>query len=49
MALTDTEIKKAKTKEKAYSLSDSRGLTSGLRQREEKLWRWAYRFGARRS
>ena len=47
MALTDTEIKKAKTKEKAYSLSDSRGLYLWITPAGGKLWRWAYRFGGK--
>src|ERR1039457_2597218 len=44
MALTDTEIKKAKAKEKAYSLNDSRGLYLWITPAGGKLWRWAYRF-----
>src|ERR1039458_8104166 len=42
MALTDTEIKKAKAKEKAYSLNDSRGLYLWITPAGGKLWRWAY-------
>ena len=44
MALTDTEIKKAKAKEKAYSLNDSGGLYLWITPAGGKLWRWAYRF-----
>jgi integrase len=44
MALTDTEIKKAKAKEKAYSLNDRRGLYLWITPAGGKLWRWAYRF-----
>ena len=44
MALTDTEIKKAKAKEKAYSLNDSGGLYLWITPTGGKLWRWAYRF-----
>jgi integrase len=44
MALTDTEIKKAKTKEKAYSLNDSGGFYLWITPAGGKLWRWAYRF-----
>ena len=44
MALTDTEIKKAKAKEKAYSLNDSGGLYLWITPSGGKLWRWAYRF-----
>jgi integrase len=44
MALTDTEIKKAKAREKAYSLNDSGGLYLWITPAGGKLWRWAYRF-----
>jgi hypothetical protein len=44
MALTDTEIKKAKAKEKAYSLNDSGGLYLWIMPAGGRLWRWAYRF-----
>ena len=44
MALTDTEIKKAKAKEKAYSLNDSGGLYLWITPAGGRLWRWAYRF-----
>jgi integrase len=44
MALTDTEIKKAKPKEKAYRMSDSGGMYLWVTPSGGKLWRWAYRF-----
>jgi integrase len=44
MVLTDTEIKKAKATEKAYSLNDSGGLYLWITPAGGKLWRWAYRF-----
>jgi hypothetical protein len=44
MALTDTEIKKAKAKEKAYSLNDSGGLYLWVKPAGGKLWRWSYRY-----
>ena len=44
MALTDTEIKKAKAREKAYSLNDSGGLYLWITPAGGKLWRWAYWF-----
>src|SRR5208283_31828 len=47
MALTDTEIKKSKAKEKAYSLNDSGGLYLWITPAGGKLWRWAYRFGGK--
>jgi hypothetical protein len=42
MALTDTEIKKAKATEKSYSLNDSGGLYLWITPAGGKLWRWAY-------
>jgi integrase len=42
MVLTDTAMKKAKTKEKAYRLSDSGGMYLWLTPAGGKLWRWAY-------
>jgi integrase len=44
MALTDTEIKKTKAKEKAYSLNENGGLYLWITPVGGKLWRWAYRF-----
>ena len=44
MALTDTEIKRAKPAEKTYSLSDSGGLHLDIAPAGGKLWRWKYRF-----
>jgi integrase len=44
MALTDTAIRKAKTKEKPYQLSDSGGMYLWLTPAGGKLWRWAYVF-----
>jgi integrase len=42
--LTDTEIKKAKAAEKAYSLGDRGGLYLWVKPTGGKLWRWSYRF-----
>jgi Arm DNA-binding domain len=47
MALTDTEIKKAKAKEKAYRMSDSGGLYLSVTPSGGKLWRWGYVFEAK--
>jgi len=47
MALTGTEIKKAKVKEEAYSLSDGGGLYLWITPAGGRLWRWAYRFDRR--
>jgi integrase len=42
--LTDTEIKRAKMAEKAYSLGDGGGLYLWVKPTGGKLWRWSYRF-----
>ena len=42
--LTDTEIKNAKTKPKAYSMADGGGLYLRVTTAGSKLWRWSYRF-----
>src|SRR6266700_2130280 len=47
MALTDTEIRKAKAKEKAYRVSDGTGLYLWITPAGGKLWRWAYEFGCK--
>lgn len=44
MALTDTEIRKAKPVTKPRKLSDSGGLYLHVMPTGGKLWRWAYRF-----
>jgi integrase len=44
MALTDTEIKRAKTRVRAYRLSDGGGLYIVVTAAGGKLWRWKYRF-----
>jgi integrase len=43
VALTDTEIRKARSKEKAYRMSDSGGLFLLITPAGGKLWRWKYR------
>jgi len=43
--LTDTEIRKAKTKEVAYRMTDGRGLYLIVTPAGGKLWRWKYRHG----
>ncbi len=45
MALTDTEIRKAKARDKAYRMSDGSGLYLWLTPAGGKLWRWAYEYG----
>ena len=47
MALTDTEIRRAKATPKMYSLSDSGGLRLDVSPSGGKLWRWKYRFAGR--
>ena len=47
MALTDTVIRKAKTKASAYRLSDGGGLYLQVTPAGGKLWRWKYRFEGR--
>lgn len=44
MALTDTNIRNAKPTEKAYSLSDERGLSILIQPNGGKWWRFRYRF-----
>lgn len=44
MALSDTAIKKATAKEKAYGMKDEKGLYLWLTPAGGKLWRWGYRF-----
>src|SRR5271170_3991934 len=43
MALTDTEIRRAKSKDKAYRISDGGGLYLSVTPAGGKLWRWKYR------
>jgi integrase len=44
MALTDTEIRKAKPNEKAYRMSDGGRMYLVVTPSGGKLWRWGYRF-----
>lgn len=44
MALTDTEIKRAKKREKPYKLGDGKSLFLWITPSGGKLWRWAYRY-----
>ena len=47
MTLTDTGIRKAKAKNKAYRMSDGGGLYLFVTPPGGKLWRWKYRFEGR--
>jgi integrase len=44
MPLTDTEVRKAKAKDKAYRLSDGGNLYLWVTPSGGKLWRWAYQY-----
>jgi len=47
MALTDTEIRRAKPLAKPYSVRDGSGLYLWVTPAGGKLWRWAYSFGGK--
>src|SRR5258705_12676032 len=47
MAITDTEIKRAKPEQKPYSMSDSGGLHLVISPAGGKLWGWKYRFAGK--
>ena len=47
MALTDIEIRKARTRGGAYRISDGSGLFLWVTPAGGKLWRWKYRFEGR--
>src|SRR5277367_3502049 len=47
MALADTVIRKARTKDSTYRLSDGGGLYLSITPAGSKLWRWKYRFDGR--
>jgi integrase len=44
MALTDTQVKNAKPKDRPYSLSDEKGLSLLVQPNGGKWWRFRYRF-----
>jgi hypothetical protein len=44
MALTDTQVRQARPKEKEYKLSDERGLLLVVRPNGARWWRLRYRF-----
>ena len=48
MALTNLQAKQAAAKEKAYKLSDSKGLYLYITTKGQKYWRLDYRFGGKR-
>lgn len=47
MALTDTAVRAAKPKEKAYKLHDARGLFLLINKNGSKWWRFRYRYQGR--
>ena len=44
MSLSEMQVRKAKEREKAYSMSDGGGLYLWVTPAGGKLWRWSYRF-----
>ena len=48
MALTNIQVKQAESKEKAYKLSDGKGLYLYVTRKGQKYWRMDYRFGGKR-
>ena len=44
MPLSDTAVRSAKSRDRAYKLTDERGLHLHVTVQGSKLWRWAYRF-----
>jgi hypothetical protein len=44
MPLSDSAIREAKPRDKAYKLSDSEGLYLEVSTSGAKLWRWKFRF-----
>jgi integrase len=47
LALSELIIKKIKPCDKAYKLSDGRGLFLLVKPNDSKLWRWKYRYGGK--
>lgn len=47
MALTATEVKQAKPREKAYKLADGAGLFLLVNPKGAKYWRYKYRYGGK--
>lgn len=47
MALTNTQVKQAKSKEKNYKISDEREMYLEVNTKGRKYWRLKYRFGGK--
>jgi integrase len=48
MDLSDMGVKKARAREKAYSMADGGGLYLWVKPNGGKLWRWSYRFDGKK-
>ena len=48
MSLTNLQVKQAKPKDKAYKLSDSKGMYLHINPKGQKYWRMDYRYGGKR-
>jgi len=46
--LSDIQVRKAKSQEKPYKLSDERGMYLLVNANGGKLWRFDYRFAGKR-
>ncbi len=44
MSLSEVQVRKAKEREKAYSMADGGGLYLWVTPAGGKLWRWSYRY-----
>ena len=47
MALTDTQIRKVKSREKSFKLADGKGLFLVVQPNGSKYWRFRYWFGGK--
>ncbi|EKL08864.1 hypothetical protein VCHC17A1_3949A, partial [Vibrio cholerae HC-17A1] len=47
MALSDTNVRSAKSEDKAYKLTDGNGLFLLVHPNGSKYWRFRYRFGGK--
>ncbi len=49
MALTDTQVRKVKSREKPFKMADGKGLFLVVNTNGSKLWRFKYRFGNKKN
>ncbi len=47
MALTDTQIRKVKSREKSFKLADGKGLFLVVQPNGSRYWRFRYWFGGK--